>query len=650
MRSRAVGGGGFRRGGGRLSSMAFQVKFSPARAVVAALTMAISIVPGATLADVAPTSIFQLDGNAASTPLNTCTYGGVPNQPCDYWNLLNGTGNPTVGVGANSSAGHSDVRTFINGLTATDNFTGGGSKDSNLISQWKYTSTSTPNKDTLNAAYAAAYTQGGDFELIFGADRLSPNGDANIGIWFFQQDVHPNGSGGFTGAHQNNDIFVISSFTVGGGTASISVYEWDSSCASGVKNPSPGDCADSNLRLLADPSTVCGSSPYCAITNPQATTSTWEGSLASPLFFEGGVDITAALKTVGATPPCFASFLVETRSSQSTSAVLKDFLAGGFPVCGVSVGKSCSAGTPNSAGDAVSFTVGGQVNNTGVGTLYNLAVSDVITYADNTTQTLTLPVTVCDAPGHNGCTTTPCNCSTTHPLLPSGDPDYQPGTWSTTVTSKANTTSLTDVATATATTAATGGATITSKPTNVIACSFSAQTTLQVTKSCGIPAVLNGGNAVDGTILVAGGGDVHVQVAFNGTVCNPGKSAIDSLSLTDYTAGGATATITPASTSLSPCTTPDGNGGCTSPASACTTFTGTYTPTTIDGTATSGRYFFKDEVAITGAHADISTLSTATCSGVNENATNAFGCSGVATNGSNGATGCPICNTGQCVQ
>jgi hypothetical protein len=45
------------------------------------------------MAQVAPNTLFQLDGNAASTPLS-CSYG-----PCDYWDLLNGTGNNLSGGG-----------------------------------------------------------------------------------------------------------------------------------------------------------------------------------------------------------------------------------------------------------------------------------------------------------------------------------------------------------------------------------------------------------------------------------------------------------------------------------------------------------------------------------------------------------------------
>lgn len=248
----------------------------------------------------APASIFQLDGSPANDT-QTCVYPGG----CDYWDLLNGTGGAGP-IGTNSSAGSSSVRIFINGTTSTDSFTGGGSKDANPLSQWAYSTTPTPNKDTLDAGYAAAYDIS-DFDVIFGADRLSPNGDANIGIWFFQNSVTLNGTGGFNGSHANGDVFVISAFTGGGGTSTITVYAWNQpglpnaisgGCASGVKNPSPGQCAAANLLLLANPTSVCGASPYCAITNSGTVNATWASyatpanQLASPLFFEGGVDIT----------------------------------------------------------------------------------------------------------------------------------------------------------------------------------------------------------------------------------------------------------------------------------------------------------------------------------------------------------------------
>jgi hypothetical protein len=62
-------------------------------------------------AQTSPTTLMQIDGNAANDNL-TCSYG----TPCDYWNLLNGT----RVAGDHGSAGHSKVRTFIDGTASTD--------------------------------------------------------------------------------------------------------------------------------------------------------------------------------------------------------------------------------------------------------------------------------------------------------------------------------------------------------------------------------------------------------------------------------------------------------------------------------------------------------------------------------------------------
>jgi hypothetical protein len=494
------------------------------------------------MAQVPPTTVFQLDGNAANDNL-TCTYG----QPCDYWNLLNGAGtaaNPGV-------AGHSLVRTYISGTASTDSFTTGGSKDSNLISQWAYSSTPTPNKDTINAGYAAAYEQGGDFELIFGADRASPNGDANIGIWFFQQTVGPNGSGGFTGAHVDHDIFVISAFTGGGGASTVSVFEWDHTCASGVRNPTAGQCADANLRLLAVPAVSCGTSIYCGITNSATTNTTWEGNLISPLFFEGGVDLTAAFKAVGVTQlPCFSSFLEETRSSQSTTAVLKDFIAGGFPVCGLSITKNCGTPSVVQGGTEVNYPVNGVVTNTGVGTLYNVSVFDTPTSpAGATRPAIFVSNNVSGSP----------NLGTSS--LGAGET----GTWSDSTTTTA--------ATASDSAFAQGGLSSSTIPdgistqSNTVSsssasktCTSNFNTTLSITKTCGIPA--SGNNpAVPGVTLTVNGTSLGVLVSYSGQVCNNGVSQVTGVGLTDTPSSGATGSISIGT--LSACSGFDSNGNCT---------------------------------------------------------------------------------------
>src|SRR5262245_12287986 len=149
------------------------------------LTGAVLLCAGVAMAQIAPATEFQLDGNPANTS-KSCNYG-----PCDYWNLVNGNG--TQGTFTQTPPGldqsHWTARTFINGEASTLAFTTGGSKDPNDITSWQCTSHNSPDKDTLTNGFVAAYTDSnGDLDLKFGADRASINGDANIGIWFFQQN------------------------------------------------------------------------------------------------------------------------------------------------------------------------------------------------------------------------------------------------------------------------------------------------------------------------------------------------------------------------------------------------------------------------------------------------------------------------------
>src|SRR5439155_13017855 len=134
-------------------------------------------------------------------------------------------------------------------------------------------------------------------------------------------------------------------FVGGGGTAVLTAYEWDSACARGVKNPAPGQCAEAHLRLL-------GSNDTFAITNASPISDeSWSylakfggGTNTIPVggFFEGGADLTALFAASGAGDvPCFSSFMLETRSSQEPSAVLIDFVLGGFPVSRISLNKAC---------------------------------------------------------------------------------------------------------------------------------------------------------------------------------------------------------------------------------------------------------------------------------------------------------------------
>jgi hypothetical protein len=251
----------------------------------------------------------------------------------------------------------------VNGTT----FTGGGSKDiydlfgalSNA-GGWKWTDGSTPDKDDLFDAYAARYTN----MLYFGADRTANNGDSQVGFWFFQNEVGalPDGTFG-PGKHKDGDVLILSNFTGGGTTTSIVVYRWQTctdapvppNCVVGEVNgtlhlvagldpqgnPTQANCLQS-LDSKGNPvPPVSDGAPYCATVNTQTGDSPWgftpkvgsDGHFAPGEFYEGGIN----LAFLHLENECFASFLAETRSSQSPSAVLKDFVLGQFQHCNATV-------------------------------------------------------------------------------------------------------------------------------------------------------------------------------------------------------------------------------------------------------------------------------------------------------------------------
>jgi hypothetical protein len=213
-------------------------------------------------ASIPPTAagLLELDGNVI-----------VNSAGSDDWNTINLTGS------SGQNRGNSVVNTFVAGSASPQIFTTGGSKDPLDITSWKWTTGSVPDKDLLTNGYAAAYdsaTTNNELVLYAGADRFAQNGDSNIGVWFFQQQVAAcpdatvpgctgKAAGTFAGQHVDHDIFIVSAFTAGGGTVTPTVYEWNHAlCASGPfpNNPTVGQCADNNLRVLFNSGAVCGTS------------------------------------------------------------------------------------------------------------------------------------------------------------------------------------------------------------------------------------------------------------------------------------------------------------------------------------------------------------------------------------------------------
>ena len=157
------------------------------------------------------------------------------------------------------------------------------SKDYDEISgvpaSWKWRDSSVPDADELDHGFAAKYVDAdGDQQLYFGAERFATNGTKDAGFWFFHDNVAPvapvgGGDGTFTGVHTapvdgggdgfcnpaeggtggpsttpncaayddndtGGDVLVLTTFTGGGATTTVRVFEWigpaGAGCAAGA--------------------------------------------------------------------------------------------------------------------------------------------------------------------------------------------------------------------------------------------------------------------------------------------------------------------------------------------------------------------------------------------------------------------------------
>jgi hypothetical protein len=342
--------------------------------VAAAAITVIDVEPAAAVHD---TGAFELDGNAVN--------GAAPGD--DWDNVCHQVLGTDCSTSSNTSGATAVDWVAEPNLNASI-FTGGGSKDPIDINQWAWKDGAggLPDKDNLLHSFAARYSlppsstcpSGGASScevLYFGSDRLDNSGDAQQGFWFFQNSIalgsnSVGGGTGFTGVHRAGDLLVISDFSNGGGTSTITVYSWDPTC-----KKAGGTCGDTNLRTLASSNnancaSAAASDTFCGIVNPtNGTTAPWpytdksgNTTYLQGEFYEGGVNLSA----LGLSNTCFASVASETRSSTSTTATLKDFTLGQFAPCGssvttqASVTGSTSIGTGSvSVSDTATVTVTG---------------------------------------------------------------------------------------------------------------------------------------------------------------------------------------------------------------------------------------------------------------------------------------------------
>src|SRR5262245_3961014 len=306
---------------------------------------------------------FELDANVTTGVLGSSGSTTTSHDWDQVFADTNVTPPPVSGALASSF-----VTDAVNSNT-DDIFTGGGSKDTQGIQsgKWLFTESKPQGKNDITHAYAGAYTDPSNGHLILyaGMDRFDNSGDATAGFWFFRNNigldpnVTQNGGHPFTGQHADGDILLVSDFTVGGSTSTIKVFRWT------------GNDSTGSLVALNNGNPIAGNT--FAIVNSGAISVPWTytnksgaNQPAAGEFLEEGVDLTA-LGLDG----CFASFLAETRSSQSPTATLSDFVIGSFPLCSVDATPFTGL---SKVGDPVTYQL--KVKNTGAMAMYLEDVTD----------------------------------------------------------------------------------------------------------------------------------------------------------------------------------------------------------------------------------------------------------------------------------
>jgi hypothetical protein len=235
----------------------------------------------------------------------------VNGDPSDWPKVINKT--PPVSVAEVS---------FIHDATNMndDQFTQGSQDDNVLSTKWHWNRGSTNDKGDIQNACAALVND----TLYFFGDRTAINGTAQIGFWFFLDDVFPKPDGTFNGEHRVGDLLVLSNFVNGGGTVQIKVYQFTG--YGGGK---------AQFKLL----TSGGDTARAAVNNQEynvpsgVTNWTFQakggvaGKYVTGSYFEGFI----ALKKITSNL-CFQQFLMETRNSAELSASQQDMAADDFDI------------------------------------------------------------------------------------------------------------------------------------------------------------------------------------------------------------------------------------------------------------------------------------------------------------------------------
>lgn len=259
-----------------------------------------------------------------------------------------------------------------------------------------------PPKDDLSNVYALALDRGTTTEVLFGAERVTNDGDSHIDFEFLQGDVARDAgcSGEFSGERSQGDLLVAVDFTKGGELAGRRVHEWHcraeddaagQPAAGTVCNPpahGPSvphyEEATASVSVSANVTVVANAAGAvaCGGWACRNSSGTQVSELGANTFLEGGIDLAGAGLT-----GCTSTMLVHTRSSDVFESTLKDFVGPvPFDTCLVTVPTTTTTVAPTTTTAAATTTTVAPATTTTVAfTTTTLAATTTTTAATTTT-------------------------------------------------------------------------------------------------------------------------------------------------------------------------------------------------------------------------------------------------------------------------
>lgn len=327
------------------------------RRLLVSLAAVLPVILGLQLTTLLPAGAVDATGQFAMDAAISGASSPTTSPPFHWADLFNAGGGKIL-----THATYSNLldSTFIPDYATPDNSYFTPTKDINSISGggWACSPQNTPTaKDDIQNTYAAVFQtpksapeNGGDIVAYLGVERGANNGDSFAGFWLFKDPtVGCSGSNNFSGHHTDGDILILTNFTNGGGTSSVTVYRWTGTDTAGAPMP----------VVLPNGGNVCGVSPggtagdsVCAISNMSTISSPWPTAGTPPTshlpneFTEAAIDLTQLFGGT-ASGPCFSNFMAETRSSQQITATLKDFAGGLLNTCIVPTVNTSASGHGN---------------------------------------------------------------------------------------------------------------------------------------------------------------------------------------------------------------------------------------------------------------------------------------------------------------